>query len=60
MDKNAIDVLLAHKNVSSLEPADHAGLGLARAILTAGRWSRVARFRSHVCFAGTNRRPLSL
>ncbi|MBZ7925005.1 OmpA family protein [Ensifer adhaerens] len=35
MDKNAIDVLLAHKNVTSLEPADNAGLGLARAISVA-------------------------
>lgn len=35
MDKNAVDVLLAHKNVNSLEPADNAGLGLARAISVA-------------------------
>lgn len=35
MDKNAIDVLLSRKGVDVLEPADNAGLGLARAISVA-------------------------
>ncbi|MBD9652921.1 hypothetical protein IB267_31635 [Ensifer sp. ENS09] len=35
MDKNAIDVLLSRKDVGALEPADNAGLGLARAISVA-------------------------
>lgn len=35
LDKNSIDVLSARKSISSLEPADNAGLGLARAISVA-------------------------
>ncbi|MDW9450907.1 OmpA family protein [Sinorhizobium meliloti] len=35
MDKNVIDVLSSHKDVTTLEPADNAGLGLARAISVA-------------------------
>jgi flagellar motor protein MotB len=32
LDKNSIDVLAARKSITSLEPADNAGLGIARAI----------------------------
>lgn len=35
LDKNSIDVLSAKKSINSLEPADNAGLGLARAISVA-------------------------
>jgi len=35
LDKNLIDVLSARKSISSLEPADNAVLGLARAISAA-------------------------
>ncbi|MBB4277772.1 hypothetical protein [Rhizobium mongolense] len=35
LDKNSIDVLSARKPIMSLEPADNAGLGLARAISVA-------------------------
>jgi len=35
LDKNSIDVLSARKSINSLEPADNAGLGLARAISVA-------------------------
>jgi len=35
MDKNAIDVIWSKKGVVSMEPADNAGLGLARAISVA-------------------------
>jgi flagellar motor protein MotB len=35
LDKNSIDVLSAKKPISTLEPADNAGLGLARAISVA-------------------------
>lgn len=35
MDKNSIDVLSASKPIATLEPADNAGLGLARAISVA-------------------------
>lgn len=35
LDKNAIAVLSATKSVTALEPADNAGLGLARAISVA-------------------------
>ncbi len=32
LDKNSIDVMSSKKSITSLEPADNAGLGLARAI----------------------------
>ncbi len=35
LDKNSIDVLSSRKPITSLEPADNAGLGLARAISVA-------------------------
>lgn len=35
LDKNSIDVLSSNKSIASLEPADNAGLGLARAISVA-------------------------
>ncbi|MBZ5762402.1 hypothetical protein LAV84_20975 [Rhizobium sp. VS19-DR104.2] len=35
MDKNAVDVLSSKRDVGSLQPADNAGLGLARAMAVA-------------------------
>jgi len=35
LDKNSIDVLSSKKSIATLEPADNAGLGLARAISVA-------------------------
>lgn len=53
LDKNSIDVLSAKKSITTLEPADNAGLGLARAISVAN----ILRSNSHL--SGITVLPLS-
>ena len=53
MDKLAIDVVSAKRNVTALEPADNAGLGLARAISVANL------LRSNKALDGITVLPLS-
>lgn len=53
LDKNSIDVLSARKPITTLEPADNAGLGLARAISVANI------LRSNTSLSGITVLPLS-
>ncbi|MEF3136069.1 hypothetical protein OS035_32135 [Rhizobium sp. 268] len=53
LDKNSIDVLSAKKSITTLEPADNAGLGLARAISVANI------LRANTSLSGITVLPLS-